>query len=131
MVYDKIKYVFRQDSSSKWVEEQIKKFKENPDDPSLAELTRHCNLTIISINDDGSYIRYKKDGYNMTRGLNMEYYLHTAVVMEDGTIFYDLGENGPDKKAIQAAFYDYCINGKIPEWTVSENDYVELDDIVL
>ena len=131
MVYNKIKYVFRQDSSSKWVEEQIQKFKENPDDPSLAEATRHSNLIIVSITSDGSFISYKKDGYSMTHGLNMEYYLHTAVIMEDRTVFYDLGAIGPDKKAIQEAFRDYCENGKIPEWAVSENDYVELDDIVL
>ena len=131
MVYNKIKYVFRQDSSSRWVEEQIKRFKENPDDPQLACLTRIHNITIVSINPESYFIKYKKEGYIQIQGLDMDYYMHTAVIMEDGTIFYDLGGNGPNKDAIRAAFYDYCEYGKMPEWADTNADYIELDDIVL
>ena len=131
MVYNKIKYVFRQDSSSRWVEEQIKRFKENPDDPQLACLTRLHNLTIVSINPETCFTRYKKEGYPQTQGIDMDYYMHTAVIMEDGTVFYDMGGIGPNKQSIRAAFYDYCEYGKMPEWAETDTDYIELDDIVL
>lgn len=131
MVYNKIKYVFRQDNSTRWIEEVLKMYKENPDNPELVGNTRLHDLTIVSINPEGSYVRYKKEGYTQTLGLNMEYYRHSAVIMEDGTIFYDMGEFGPNKQSIQAAFYEYCENGKMPDWVEQDTDYIELDDIVL
>lgn len=133
MVYNKIKYIFRQDSSSSWVEEQIKMFKENPDDPELrGPINRyHHNLTIVSINPETYFIRYKKGESDQIKGICMDYYMHTAIIMEDGTVFYDLGQNGPNKDAIRAAFYDYCEYGKIPEWAETDTEYIELDDIVL
>lgn len=133
MVYNKIKYVFRQDSSGNWVEEQIKKFKENPDNPELTGPASRClhDLTIISINSETCFVRYKTDESEHIRGICMDFYMHTAIIMEDGTVFYDMGQNGPNKNAIRAAFYEYCEYGKMPEWAESETEYIELDDIVL
>lgn len=132
MVYDKIKYVFRKDSQSgkNWIEDCLKLYKDNPDSPALATAAQRRNITIVSINDIGSYIRYS-DAHNDSLGLNMEYCNHTAVIMEDGTVFYDLGDSGENKDEMQKAFYDYVVNGVIPKWADIDTDYIELDDIVL
>ena len=132
MVYDKIKYVFRKDGQSgkNWIDDCLKLYKDNPDSPALATAAQRHNITIVEINDIGSYIRYS-DAHNDSLGLNMEYCSHTAVIMDDGTIFYDLGEYGENKSEMQKAFYDYVVNGIIPEWAVADTDYIELDDIVL
>lgn len=132
MVYDKIKYVFRKDGQSgkKWIDNCLKFYKDNPDSPALVNVASRHNIKIVSINDIGSYINYS-DAHNDELGLNMEYCSHTAVIMDDGTIFYDLGEYGENKSEMQKAFYDYVVNGAIPEWAVQDTDYIELDDIVL
>lgn len=132
MVYDKIKYVFRKDGQSRkiWIDDCLKLYKDNPDSAELANVATRRNITIVSINNSGSYIRYS-DAYNDSLALNMEYFGHTAVIMEDGTIFYDIGEYGENKVEMQKAFYDYVVNGVIPEWADTDTDYIELDDIVL
>lgn len=132
MVYDKIKYVFRKDGQSgkKWIDNCLKFYKDNPDSPALVNVASRYNIKIVSINDIGSYIKYS-DAHNDVLSLNMEYCEHTAVIMDDGTIFYDLGEFGENKSEMQKAFYDYVVNGVIPEWAVQDTDYIELDDIVL
>lgn len=132
MVYTKIKYVFRKDSQSgkKYIDDCLKLYKENPDNPTLATAAARRNINIVSINDIGSYINYS-DAHNDSLGLNMEYCNHTAVIMEDGIIFYDLGDLSENKNEMQKAFYDYVVNGKIPEWAYTDTDYIELDDIVL
>lgn len=132
MVYDKIKYVFRKDGQSgkKWIEDCLKLYKDNPDSTPLATAAQRHNIKIVDINNIGSYIRYS-DAHNDSLSLNMEYCEHTAVIMEDGTIFYDIGEYGENKNEMQKAFYDYVVNGVIPEWAVTDTDYIELDDIVL
>lgn len=132
MVYDKIKYVFRKDGQSgkKWIDNCLKFYKDNPDSPALVNVATRYNIKIVSINNSGSYINYS-DAHNDSLGLNMEYYGHTAVIMEDGTIFYDIGEYGENKDEMQKAFYDYVVNGVIPEWADTDTDYIELDDIVL
>lgn len=132
MIYDKIKYVFRKDGQSgkKWIEDCLKLYKDEPDSPTLASVAQRRNITIVSINEIGSYIRYC-DAHNDSLGLNMEYCNHTAVIMEDGTIFYDLGDIGENKAEMQKAFYDYVVNGVIPNWADTDTDYIELDDIVL
>lgn len=132
MIYDKIKYVFRKDSQSgkNWIEDCLKLYKDEPDSPTLASVAQRRNITIVSINEIGSYIRYC-DAHNDSLGLNMEYCNHTAVIMEDGTIFYDLGDIGENKAEMQKAFYDYVVNGVIPNWADADTDYIELDDIVL
>lgn len=132
MVYTKIKYVFRKDSQSgkKYIDDCLKLYKENPDNPTLATAAARRNINIVSINDIGSYINYS-DAHNDSLGLNMEYCNHTAVIMEDGIIFYDLGDLSENKNEMQKAFYDYVVNGVIPEWAYTDTDYIELDDIVL
>ena len=132
MVYDKIKSVFRKDGQSgkKWIDNCLKFYKDNPDSPALVNVASRYNIKIVSINDIGSYIKYS-DAHNDVLSLNMEYCEHTAVIMDDGTIFYDLGEFGENKSEMQKAFYDYVVNGVIPEWAVQDTDYIELDDIVL
>ena len=132
MIYDKIKYVFRKDGQSgkDWIDNWLKLYKDNPDNPALVNVATRRNITIVSINDCGSYIRYR-DVHNDNLGLNMEYCGHTAVIMEDGTIFYDLGDDGENKDELQKAFYDYVVNGIIPEWAVTDTDYIDLDDIIL
>lgn len=132
MVYDKIKYIFRKDGQSgkKWIDDCLKLYKDNPDSQALATAAQRRNITIVGINDIGSYIRYS-DAHNDSLGLNMLYCEHTAVIMDDGTIFYDIGEYGENNREIQKAFYDYVVNGVIPEWAVADTDYIELDDIVL
>lgn len=132
MIYNKIKYIFRKDGQSgkKWIDNCLKLYKNYPDSPALLNVASRNNITIVSINDSGSYINYS-DAYYDNIGLNMEYYSHTAVIMEDGTIFYDLGEYGENKDEMQKAFYDYVVNGTIPKWADTDADYIELDDIVL
>lgn len=132
MVYDKIKYIFRKDGQSgkNWIEDCLKLYKDNPDSPALATAAQRRNITIVDINDIGSYIRYS-DAHNDSLGLNMLYCEHTAVIMDDGTIFYDIGEYGKNNREMQKAFYDYVVNGVIPEWAVTDTDYIEHDDIVL
>ena len=132
MVYTKIKYVFRKDGQSgkDWIDDCLKLYKDNPDNSALVNVASRRNITVVSINDCGSYIRYS-DAHNDSLGLNMEYCGHTAVIMEDGTIFYDIGEDGENKDELQKAFYDYVVNGKIPDWAYTDTDYIELDDIVL
>lgn len=132
MVYDKIKYLFRKDGQSgkNWIDNCLKFYKDNPDSPALVNVASRHNITIVSINNSGSYIRYS-DAHNDSLALNMEYYGHTAVIMEDGTIFYDIGEYGENKVEMQKAFYDYVVNGVIPKWADTDTDYIELDDIVL
>ena len=132
MVYDKIKYVFRKDgrSGKEWIDTCLNLYKDNPDSPALANAASRRNITINSINETGSYLRYR-DANNDDLGLNMEYCNHTAVIMEDGIIFYDLGDDGENKDEMQAAFRDYCEHGKIPDWADLDTDYIELDDIVL
>ena len=129
MVYTKIKYVFRKDGQSgkDWIDDCLKRYKDNP---ALVNVASRHNITIVSINDCGSYLRYR-DVHNDSLGLNMEYCGHTAVIMEDGTIFYDLGDDDENKDELQKAFYDYVVNGIIPEWAVTGTDYIDLDDIIL
>ena len=114
----------------KWIDNCLKFYKDNPDSPALVNDASRYNIKIVSINDIGSYIKYS-DAHNDELGLNMEYCSHTAVIMDDGTIFYDLGEFGENKSEMQKTFYDYVVNGVIPEWAVTDIDYIELDDIVL
>lgn len=130
MVYTKIKYVFRKDGQSgkDWIDNWLNLYKDNPDNPALVNAATRRNITIASINDNGSYIRYR-DAHNDDLGLNMEYCNHTAVIMEDGIIFYDLGDDGENKDEMQKAFYDYVVNGIIPEW--ADAGYIDLDDIIL
>lgn len=130
MVYTKIKYVFREDGQSgkDLIDNWLNLYKDNPDNPALVNAAARRNITIASINDNGSYLRYR-DTHNDDLGLNMEYCNHTAVIMEDGIIFYDLGDDGENKDEMQKAFYDYVVNGIIPEW--ADAGYIDLDDIIL
>ena len=109
MVYDKIKYVFRKDgrSGKELLDNWLKLYKDDPDNPALVNATSRRNITINSINDSGSYLRYR-DAHNDDLGLNMEYCNHTAVIMEDGIIFYDLGDCGENKDEMHCGYFEFA-----------------------
>lgn len=131
MEHTKIKYVFRADGGrgKEFVEGMINSYKENPNG-NYGAYADKVNIEITEFMNNGISF-YCRNSMGRVTDLCMQYYQYTAIVMEEGIVFYNVGSKGEDKSKIQDAFIKYCKDGVIPEWANEDADYIALDDIVL
>lgn len=131
MEHNKIKYVFRADGplGKQHVENLLKSYEENPNKNYSGSADRvNIEITEFMSNDISFYYR---NSAGRLSDLCMQYYQYTAIIMDEGIVFYNVGSANNDRKKIQEAFIKYCMDGIIPEWVNDDTDYIELDDIVL
>ena len=131
MVHKKIKYVFRNDGplGKRHVEDLIKSYEENPNGHYGAYADK-VNIEITEF-QPSRYTFYYRNSSGRLSDLCMQYYDYTAIIMEEGIVFYNVGAANEERKKLQEEFINYCENGVLPEWANDDTDYIELDDIVL
>ncbi|MBO7713433.1 MAG: hypothetical protein J6S85_07670 [Methanobrevibacter sp.] len=131
MEHSKIKYVFRADGplGKQHVEGLVKSYEENPNGHYGAYGDK-VNIEITDFMANGISFHYK-NSYGRISDLCMQYYDYTAIIMEEGIVFYNVGSANENHKKLQKEFVDYCEEGILPEWANDNTDYIELDDIVL
>ena len=147
MKHNKIKYIIKTDKDPTIFQKLIDMV--NSGEFENAETNDHGGISRIRINDqyvtntiifkdvyilkfvdEAEFVtNYRIINHNTTHCFVS--WKHFYIQMEDGLAFTDYGFDGNFYKTNKTDFINYCKYGIIPEWAVSENDYVELDDIVL